>query len=626
MSVGELRKLKRAQLQSLAKEHGIKANLKTEALIEALSSALQSGSPSLSASDHVSRSGPANTVQLGRQVTSDCATASQDCIQLNSTDLSAKVDDLTALVKTLQGELREARQTIASTRELLEAQQAIPAPVSLAEIKALVHAEFAAQINVHAAELQRHKDDVDAEFRTPRSEALDRHALVQVEEHSSRLEDAGLPTPQAAQANELALLQERIERLESRARQLGSDVVEKSGGGGQANSPTYSDAPPTRTLISFSSPATASPRPSTTAGSRHSALKPPHQPGTPGPLALPTHMATAAASAVRRTPRAAILAIQPESPVPLPSNASLGKHKRCSDASEFSIDVGAVAVDASVVGTPTRSESGFHTAPSSIARVAPTSADNHMRKRLRISALPSEDAAENAQEAAEDSDDDDDEVSRENNTEVREYTVRTKSGSSPVVATSTRRSSITRDPSFFASRPVSPSSRPAARSRSRASSVASNFDENSEPGEASAGRKSLPLSTLPFPLISPYRASTATKSAVPTPKAQKSAQRPALLFGTAGAGTPSSGKTGFGNFFSGLDSVNRGEASRRTSLFSTTNASARKSNLPPPPTPPASRTLFGTEFAGNRFGDAGADADEEVDEDTPRLRWGAFAA
>jgi hypothetical protein len=138
----------------------------------------------------------------------------------------------------------------------------------------------------------------------------------------------------------------------------------------------------------------------------------------------------------------------------------------------------------------------------------------------------------------------------------------------------------------------------------------------------------LPLSALPFPIVSPYRRAV-SKSSAPTPSVASKSQLPGSLFGApTNAATPNTrGKSGLGDFFSGLDSANRAETSfRRTSLFATSNSSARKVSLPPP-TPPASRTLFGTEVADNgRFGDAGAEADEEEEDDSPRLRWGAFAA
>lgn len=542
--------------------------------------------------------------------------------------MAAKVDSLVALVATLQSELREARQTITNTRELLEAQRSGSADfVSAAEVKAFIETALDGHRRTNEEEAQNKKDQLVKQFRALQEDGAQRQAAAAEEsarllERLSRLEDAH--SAQDSQATALAELSAQIYGIESRL-----ETLERSGGkGGEARngdlmaSPTGSDAPPTQTLISFSSPAVTPVRTNTAASeSRLSTLKSAVQSGTPGPLALPSHMLAAAQSATRRTPRAACAAPQPKSPVLLQSNASLGKRGRSSDASDLSVVVGGDAVTAS---TPHRSEGGFHTAPSSFARFAPNSTDNHAYKRLRTSASPAAtpDGAEPIPGAISSDEGEDD---HEDEAEAREYTVRTKTGSSPVITTGGIRSaSITRDPSFFASRPVSPSARPA---RSRASSVASNADENVAPSQVGASRKSLPLSTLPFPIVSPYRRAV-SKSSAPTPSAAGKSQLPGSLFGApTTAATPNTrGKSGFGDFFSGLDSVNRAGTSRRTSLFAGSNSLPKKANLPTP-TPPASRTLFGTEVADNgRFGDAGAEVEEEEDDDLPRLRWGAFTA
>ena len=539
--------------------------------------------------------------------------------------MAAKVDSLVTLIATLQSELQEARQTITNMRELLEAQRSASADlVSAADVKALIETALDGHRRTQEKEAQIQKHDFAEQSCGPQESGAQRHARAAEEsarlhERLSRLEDAH--AAQESQATALADLRAQVNAIESR---LGT--LERSGNGGEARkddlvaSPTGSDAPPTQTLISFSSPAVTPLCADTAAAkeSRPSAFKPAVQFGTPGPLALPLHMAAAATSATRRTPRAAFSASQPESPVPLASNASLGKHGRSSDASDLSV---VVDDDGATASTPNRSEGGFHTAPSSIARIAPTS---HTHKRLRMSAshATAADEVEPTRGAASSDENEDDD---EDESETREYTVRTKTGSSPIVTTGGLRSaSITRDPSFFASRPVSPSARPA---RSRASSVASNTDQNVAPSQVGGNRKSLPLSALPFPIVSPYRRAV-SKSSAPTPSVASKSQLPGSLFGApTNAATPNTrGKSGFGDFFSGLDSVNRAETSRRTpSLFATSNSSTRKANLLPP-TPPALRTLFGTEVADNgRFGDAGAEAEEEED-DSPHLRWGAFAA
>ncbi|GAA5952021.1 hypothetical protein JCM8115_005307 [Rhodotorula mucilaginosa] len=628
-SMDELRKLKRAELQALAKENNIKANLKTDALVEALAGVFQVTSQPNSAAGDQSRPLTARAVSRtrARPAPTDISSAEpgpqSQGDEEKENGIAAQVDSLVALVATLQSELREARQTITNTRELLEAQRSGSEDlVSAAEVKALIETALDGRRRTQEKEAQIQKHDLAEQICALQEAGAQRHARAAEEsarllERLSRLEDAH--ATQESQATALADLSAQVDAIESR---LGT--LERSGNGVEARkddlmaSPTGSDAPPTQTLISFSSPAVTPLSANIAAESRPSTFKPAVQSGTPGPRALPSHMLAAATSATRRTPRAAFSASQPESPVPLPSNASLGKHGRSSDASDLSVVVDDIA---SLDGTPDRSGGGFHTAPSSVARIDPTS---HAHKRLRMSAsrATAADEVEPTRGAASSDENEDDD---EDESEAREYTVRTKTGSSPIVTTGGLRSaSITRDPSFFASRPVSPSARPA---RSRASSVASNTDQNVAPSQAGGNRKSLPLSALPFPIVSPYRRAV-SKSSAPTPSVASKSQLPGSLFGgPTNAATPNTrGKSGFGDFFSGLDSVNRAEASRQTSLFTTSNSSTRKANLPPP-TPPASRTLFGTEVADNgRFGDAGAEADEEEEDDSPRLRWGAFAA
>ena len=376
--------------------------------------------------------------------------------------MAAKVDSLVTLIATLQSELQEARQTITNMRELLEAQRSASADlVSAADVKALIETALDGHRRTQEKEAQIQKHDFAEQSCGPQESGAQRHARAAEEsarlhERLSRLEDAH--AAQESQATALADLRAQVNAIESR---LGT--LERSGNGGEARkddlvaSPTGSDAPPTQTLISFSSPAVTPLCADTAAAkeSRPSAFKPAGQFGTPGPLALPLHMAAAATSATRRTPRAAFSASQPESPVPLASNASLGKHGRSSDASDLSV---VVDDDGATASTPNRSEGGFHTAPSSIARIAPTS---HTHKRLRMSAshATAADEVEPTRGAASSDENEDDD---EDESETREYTVRTKTGSSPIVTTGGLRSaSITRDPSFFASRPVSPSARPA---------------------------------------------------------------------------------------------------------------------------------------------------------------------
>ncbi|GAA5868938.1 hypothetical protein JCM3774_006796 [Rhodotorula dairenensis] len=595
-SKDDLRKLKRVELQALAKENNIKANLKTEALVEALTAAL--------GFRVAARSSPSEGASADR-------TPGQQATDEEQKHMVAKVDNLVLLVADLQSELRETRQAIAVMRDEMKQHTSAGAPCTSADVKVLIQAALDAQRQNRDEEMQALRKDITAQVQVLQQEGAQATEIsARVLERLSRLEDTAAEP--AARSDKLEAMWPRIDALESRLDLLACKTSRVDAADNSMNaSPAGLDAPPTQTLISFSSPAVAPLRSAAIATDlRHPGSKPVVQTGTPGPRALPSHMVAAATLAARRTPRAALGATQPESPVPLLNNFSLGKHGRSSDASNLSNTAGADA-------TPARSEAGFHTAPSSIAQVAPTSVSSHARKRARVNAS----AGGCGPLGSEDSSDDD--------VEAREYTVRTKTGSSPAVAKSSHRASVTQDPSFFALRPVSPCARPA---RSRASSRASDADENGSGPTTS--RKSLPLSELPFPLVSPYRGATRFNSAAPTPDGKGKMQRAGSLFAgpaqtTTTDGTTSS-KHGFGAFFSGLDSVNRVDASRRPSFFAPVNASAKKGSvLPPPPTPPASRTLFGTEFAENRFGDAaGAEAEEEEQggEDSARLRWGAFTA
>lgn len=526
-------------------------------------------------------------------------------------DMFAKVDNLVLLVANLQSELRDARRIITTMRDEAKQIDGARASISSAEIEILVQAALDAQRQTRDEETRARREDVSAQVLL-----LQQEGMTPVLERISRLEDAA--AAQGAQYDELVAMRPRLDALELRLDLLAcensrADADKKA----DVASPAGSDAPPTQTLISFSSPA-ATPLRSTAiaADSRPCPLEREIQLGTPGCRALPSHMIAAATSAARR--RAAPCAAQPESPVPLPDNAFLGKHGRSSDVSESSVNVEA---DATAACSGSRSP----TALNSTTRMGP-SASSHAYKRARLGAPLAVTGPINGQGRAEA---DEDRYTEDGDEEdAREYTVRTKTGSSPVMAKSTQRRNFMQDPSFFATRPVSPCARPA---RSRASSAASNADENVGPP---TGRKSLPLSELPFPLISPYRA-PASMSSVPTPKDKGETQRARPVFGRptnpASDGSDSS-KHGFGNFFSGLDRVNRTDATRRASFFAPLNTSAtqKQSNHHyrlPPPTPPASRTLFGTEFADNRFGDAdGAEAEEEQEgEDPIRHCWGAFA-
>ncbi|GAA6004577.1 hypothetical protein JCM10207_000943 [Rhodosporidiobolus poonsookiae] len=425
-----------------------------------------------------------------------------------------------------------------------------------------------------------------------------------------------------------------------------------------ADSPTVSDldAPPTRS-VSFSSP--GSPAPLTSTPLRSSLASTASRKATPFKLNLPTsgaaatpasalppHMAATAASAAKRSPRSPrVSAPEPMSPARPASNANLGKRSRHSDASELSLEVAAV-VDPEEGAKAPVSPSSSRTL-SEILAAASTSAkkdDGHARKRMRVStgtvidhgsdveeeeheALPEASFNGGADDSLDYDETDDDEA--ENS--VREYLVKIKTGDEeptalkPFPSAAAEKKVSTSDPSFFSFPPVSPNA--AGR---RATLTGTSAKEN-----APAPRKSLPMAALPCPIVSPY-----TKSA--PSDAPASSKKPAFSFGTPAAApatpgggfkasdisnrritigpaagtlsarkvTPSaaaSSSTGVGR----ATATPKSAAARKSAPYSAArsaskakptpalSASARKIRAASNPallaTPPAARTLFGSE-------------------------------
>ncbi|GJN88633.1 hypothetical protein Rhopal_001599-T1 [Rhodotorula paludigena] len=596
-SLAALQKLKRTELQALCKGHGIKANGKTDALVAALADKLGLG----------------NTA-FGSQNVSAYAQQNEKNDMEYRKVLQSLRDDFDAVLV--------AREECDVRLERLEAKVAKQDEV-LAAFKEQLE-EFDIALDQPPATCEA-CETLEASFDSLRRDLL------------SRL-DALQSTPaQHAAASEKGAQQTRAVSFAS---------------------PTLSDAPPTQSLVSFSSPAAspvqhATPRPRSSVGSRKAtpfklgsaALDTPTSGSAPA-SALPSHMIAMAASAARRSPRAASSTAQlsdstaePLSPIPPVSGASLGKHARYSDASDVSIGLQAVAspeLERMVQGTPGKDlagAEGFFTAPNSVRKlvaddVRAEEKDGHARKRIRVSSgahststmidrgelVDEEDeeepidsftaevgAAQESVEEQEEGEDDD---------EVRDYLVRTKTGDSPASAPK-----ASHDPSFFASL--------ATQSPARRATTVSSANENA-PLAASAsgvvtGRKSLPLSTLPFPIVSPFRASGST---------------------TARKVPASAGKATVKTFF-GADAANRpAAASPGAGLFASATKRARSGTVSTPrvpPTPPAARTLFGTELGGfgdeaqegARFGEGeGTLGDEMVSPVKGGWKWkrGAFGA
>ncbi|GAA5996092.1 uncharacterized protein JCM10292_007388 [Rhodotorula paludigena] len=634
-SLAALQKLKRTQLQALCKEHGIKANGKTDALVAALADKLCLGADMT----------PATTPAPQRASKARTApTASASNLSNRGNIASGSQNESTYAQQNEENDM-EYRKVLQSLRDDFDA--VLVAREECDERLERLEAKVAKQDEVLAA-FKEQLEEFDIALDQPPAtcgacETLEASFDSLRRDLLSRL-DALQPTPaQHAAATEKVAQQTRAVSFAS---------------------PTLSDAPPTQSLLSFSSPAAspvqhATPRPRPSVSSRKAtpfklgsvALDTPTSGSTPA-SALPSHMIAVAASAARRSPRAASSTarlsdstIEPQSPVPLVSGASLGKHARYSDASDVSIGLQAVVspeLDRMVQGTPGNDlagAEGFFTAPNSVRKpvasdVRAEEKDGHARKRIRVSSGAHSTGTmidrgeledEEDEEDAEDEEDPNDSFTAEvgaaqesveeqeegeDDDEVRDYLVRTKTGDSPASAPK-----ASHDPSFFASL--------ATQSPARRATSVSFVDENAPPVAAAsggvAGRKSLPLSTLPFPIVSPFRAAASTSAR----------KFPA-----------SAGKATVKTFF-GADAANRpAAASPGAGLFASATKRARSGTVSTPrvpPTPPAARTLFGTELGGfgdeaqegARFGEGeGALGDEMVSPVKGGWKWecGAFGA
>lgn len=404
-------------------------------------------------------------------------------------------------------------------------------------------------------------------------------------------------------------------------------------------SPTLSDAPPTRSLAGFDSPSgsPAPPQVVEAQSTRRIATLAPvsaHK-ATPfrfGPStsssssssfptrasAIPSHLL---ASNSRKSPRASHgvggggggESQAPSPAIPL-AHALLGK--RCRRESE---DGSNSSIQLEEVASPfrERESSGAASANSSeslsLSDVTPSRKreDGHSRKKLRMSALEddgSDGESDQVHVARQDEDgdredDDDGELDDpevENSCDsVRDYLMPTKTGDSPVTAFRPRppppaaAAVATSDPAFF-SAPGSPvRSSPGRRSR---------FDENDRPSDraSSSSRKSssLPLSDLPFPLVSPFSSDKTCPSAVVFP----------ALTGRGG-GTPAAPRFGTNVSNQRLSSGTTTTTGFEMIVASkSTSSKEEERSLLPPRTPPASRTLFGTETFP--FSDGGFDEED----------------
>ncbi|GAA6051864.1 hypothetical protein JCM3770_005505 [Rhodotorula araucariae] len=714
-SLDELRALKRTELQALCKENDIKANGKTDALIDALASkfglcdaaaaaatpaanvAPKKSVPSASAKGKGKTVIPSASAHAGEIAsTASTAAASAGLVQSTSpaphTVTLEAFEDLASAVDSLEGRLAAATTTIANL-------QAAPVSLSPEAVEALIEQKIAqlaagqdkdvAERNERIAQLEARVAEQDELFNAV---SADLDALSNELPHSCKACEALEATVDTLRRNLLS----RLDTLEARpipppVAPVLTSVKPASAPKEQPQqrsravsfaSPALSDAPPTQSLLSFDSPAGSPATPAQdspfvrrqSVGLRKAT---PFKLGAPAAAAeetpgtaVPPHMLAAAASAARRTQRASLLATpaagEPESPAPPTPNAALGKHARYSDASNQSVVIAAGgSPEQPRAATPFESE-GFFTAPNSVKKLAlgeqSAKREAHARKKVRVSPGTmstgttidhSEDArgfffddeggddeepvdsfARNEPEVLHANEEDvvaegDDE--QDEHEQVRDYLVATKTGDSPAPALSVH------DPGFFATAAGAVVSPARSTAGLRAFSLANENTRPASPAPAAAvaGRKSLPLAALPFPLVSPFRAA-APSTAPPAAGGTASSARKGPP--SSSAAKISTIKTFFGDASNRSSAAASFSATGGAGLFAsaTGSASAKKqarsragtSSAGAPPTPLAPRTLFGTESDGaGRFGEGGVDAGDGA---SPAKGWmwerGAFSA
>lgn len=369
-------------------------------------------------------------------------------VYATSPGTKATIASLISTVHSLQNDLTAARSALVD----LEATVAhLPAPQSPKLSKAEILALVDAKIDDYRSELDERVERLSVEMQAMEERSLgtkegfvDEVLAVQdaTKEWKDALEGVVSEFRQDVSTRLSALEHSPAAVQRSPIRQLQLP----------APSPSYSDAPPTKSMTAFSSP---SPTRSLTRspGGRSLSLVPTSARKSPrklSNLALPSHLV------YPRSPRPTAA---PESPVG-PSTRALGKRTRDSDASDLSIEV--------LLSPPTRREEGG----GMMAALFSTEKEvGHVRKRVRVN----DDAASSSEEG--DSFDQSTEMSRSS---IRaDVVVQTKSGDE---------TPSTSDPSFFSSSRLS-------------------LPSTSLPAPLAA-RKSLPMATLPFPLVSPFKRPT----------------------------------------------------------------------------------------------------------------------
>ncbi|GAA5837624.1 hypothetical protein JCM9279_006809 [Rhodotorula babjevae] len=610
-SLAELRTLKRTELQALCKENNIKAGGKNELLISQLAVKLSLSDTTGATPSSSSANSTASKTATDKGKKAAAAPAE------NAPPPAAALESLSAQVKSLAAELKRQSAFLVELKDAGQVQ-----PVDMVAVEELVDDKIEA--------LERASRDETLDLLKKRDDRISLvvsnlqeqdELLMNLADNVNDFETAVPPSCAKCEQLEAALdtlrreAFSRLDVLEARSAQQPATssaiVVGKAPSAPSpvisASSPALSDAPPTRSLVSFLTPTGS---PATPAFAFDSPLTAQRQSvgarkGTPFKAAalakqdepvtaVPSHMlAAAAASAGRRTQRGTpfgtptAAARDDEAASPAPVAAALGKHARSS------ILPGSERADlvererheqAARAETELGAPDGVNTAPTSVKKpsselgVAASAREGDVRssKRVRISSAMStgtvvdngEDEEEDSMDGDEDEDDEepldsivrdeeqdehDSHAQSEAEAEVRDYLVATKTGESPstarkpvaAITASTPRSPAVsiHDPSFFASAASSPAPRTSLTPARRTSTFSFTFGVADE---------NLPGSPA-LPAIAPT-ASTSRKSlplaALPFPIVSpfRAAPSPAM---SARKATPGTSKATMASFFGG---------------------------------------------------------------------------
>ncbi|KAK4705846.1 hypothetical protein P7C70_g342, partial [Phenoliferia sp. Uapishka_3] len=592
-SLVQLTSMKRTELQSLCKENNLKANGKTEVLISQLAAFFNltnqaqlhapAVAPKIINSGKVAapqvtapRSPADNTQALVTSVTSTQEGTVVSASQETSPTTEAAIQAIQATLKSLQDDLATTRAEVTAVSSSLAATDERAAS-NLATVFKRIDTEIAAIREEHTSngqdstiiQLERLREDVETEMEKNEAARQELHGKMgvlqqQVEKldgHSTTLSTIGSLTTRIATLESIAggAASQSSEQNATHSRTMVSQSV-----------PTISPVSPPHSSTSTSIPIASLPGSVSSSscginnGPAPSRRSSPRKSGAAPNIALPTHMLRAATpSSLRGSSSLAVTApaaIMPASPLQR-ARPSLGKHARSYDTDDDSdASFNALATTSPPSGT-TPGRRPVSDMPRSAAKDGSVA---HARKRFRMSEYEGarSGTSEEPHQSEEDEDDDDDEeASREEGETTiddsrfaddslamqtaneaslsvveEEYFVSVKSGDDSSASVdpfslpsiSDPDSSFlpsTSDPSFFATASPSFAPRPAANINTTA-------------------RKSMPMTSLPFPLVSVFAKSPSTAAAPRTSLANFENRRATLLRVPA---TPQASKTLYGS-------------------------------------------------------------------------------